>query len=121
MSIHKFQLGGYKILLGGPFGAVKGDPQVQALGSILCEGEDDVEAYRVTAYFLVDGSPAPAPTLVNDGHDATLWLPRDLMAVWIDLLRNERPVYGYIDTNRPASTRITTDQMFLEPIGEGEG
>jgi hypothetical protein len=42
------------------------------------------------------------------------------MADWIDLLRNERPVYGYIDTSRPASTYITTDQMFLEPIGEGE-
>lgn len=120
MSIHKFQLGGYKIRLGGPFGALKGDPQVQAFGVILCEGEDDVSAYRVTAYFLIDGSPAPAPTLSSDGHDATLGLPRDLMANWIDLLRNEKPVYGYIDTNRPASTYITTDQMFLEPIGEGE-
>lgn len=110
MSIHKFQLGGYKIHLSGPFLALPEDPQVKANGLIFCEGEDDVAVYRITVYFLAEGSPEPAPTLSSDGHDAKLWVAREMIPIWIDLLRNEKPLYGYINTNRPTSTRITTDE-----------
>jgi hypothetical protein len=121
MSIHTFQLGGYSILLSGTVLMLLGDQEIKAVGSILCEGEDDVDAYRVRVYFLADGSPELAPTISDSGHEARLCLPRQMMPIWIDLLRYEKPLYGYINTSRPTSTHIRTSATEQEPIGEGEG
>ena len=41
----------------------------------------------------------------------------DIMPFWVDMLRNEKPVYGYINTDHPEWTSISTSS---EPVGEEE-
>jgi len=39
------------------------------------------------------------------------------MPLWIDVLRNEKPIFGVIDTAQPSASHITTK---VEQIGEEE-
>jgi hypothetical protein len=40
-----------------------------------------------------------------------------MIPIWVDVLRNEKPLFGFIDTARPAATHITTK---FEPVGQEE-
>jgi len=48
---------------------------------------------------------------------ATIWVPEEQFPFYLDLLRNEKPVYGFIDFDNPRENRIQTQK---EPAGEGE-
>jgi len=40
-----------------------------------------------------------------------------MMQNWIDLLRNEKPIYAFFDADNPQWSRIST---LSEPVGEEE-
>ena len=71
----------------------------------------------MNVYFVDDESPMPDPVLSRDGNIATLFLRRELMPLWIDVLRNEKPIFGVIDTAQPSASHIATKS---ELIGEEE-
>jgi hypothetical protein len=112
--IHQFEIGAYTIKIGRRFATRVGDENVTAIGFISCVGEDFL---NVNVYFVDDEGPVPEPTLSRDGNVGTLFLRREMMPIWTDLLRNEKPIFGFIDTARPEATYITTK---LETIGEEE-
>jgi hypothetical protein len=72
---------------------------------------------RNVAYFLADDSPVPAPTTTVGGKWGPIFLPKEMMGQWVDLLRNEQPLFGYINTDHPEWTNLSSSE---EPVGEEE-
>ncbi len=114
MAIRSFQITGYTIRLGDRLSAGFGGTTIEARGIISCMGPDN---QRVVAYFLADDSPVPAPTTTIGGKWGPVFLPKELMGRWTDMLRNEKPLFGYINTDHPEWTSVSTSQ---EPVGEEE-
>lgn len=114
MATRKFQITSYTIKLGDRMSASFGGTTIKARGIISCIGPDN---QRVVAYFLADDSPVPAPTTTIGGKWGPVFLPKELMGQWTDMLRNEKPLYGYINTGHPEWTNVSTSK---EPVGEEE-
>jgi hypothetical protein len=114
MAVRRFEISKYSIKLGDNMQASFGGTTIKARGVISCMGPDN---QRVVGYFLADDSPVPTPTTTIGGKWGPVFLPKELMEQWVDMLRNEKPIYGYINTGRPEWTNISTSQ---EPVGEEE-
>lgn len=114
MAIRNFPVTSYSIKLGDKLTAGFGGVTIKARGIVSCMGPDN---QRVVAYFLADDSPVPAPTTTIGGKWGPIFLPKELLKAWIDMLRNEKPLYGYINTDRPEWTNVSTT---AEPVGEEE-
>ncbi len=113
MAIHLFEIESYRITLGDKITTGFGGITIMARGIVSCWGQ----GHRITAYFLSSDSPIPLATTSAQGDWAASFLPTGLMGSWVDLLRNERPLYGYIHTGIPTLTNISTSP---ESVGEGE-
>ena len=114
MAIRNFKISKYAIKLGDRLEATFGGTTIKARGIVSCMGPDN---QRVVAYFLADDSPIPAPTTTIGGKWGPIFLPKELMGQWVDMVRNEKPLYGYIDTAHPERTQVSTSN---EPVGEEE-
>ncbi|MBG0859853.1 MAG: hypothetical protein IQL11_10135 [Bacteroidales bacterium] len=114
MAIRTFQITSYKIRLGYRMSATFGVTTLKALGIISCPGPDD---QRVIVYFLHKESQVPNPAVTNNGKWGNIFLPKELLPVWMEMLRNEKPLYGDINTEIPKLTNISTSH---EPVGEEE-
>ena len=114
MAIRRFPITRYTIKLGDRLSASFGGTKIFARGLISCIGPDN---QRVVAYFLADDSPVPSPTTTIGGKWGPVFLPKELMRQWADMLRNEKPLYGYINTDYPEWTSVSTSK---EPVGEEE-
>jgi len=87
--------------------------QVRCTGSPV---KSDIE-HTLDAVFISPDSPTPAPWFNADEHKAAIYLPiSDLMA-FVDTLRNEKPIYAFLDDARPDLISVLTNK---EPVGEGE-
>ena len=114
MALRTFLVTSYTIKLSDKLSATFGATTLKARGIVSCIGADN---QRVVAYFLSPDSPIPAPTTTIEGRWGPVFLPEESMAVWIDMLRNEKPLYGYINTEHPEWTSVSTTE---EPVGEEE-
>ena len=112
--VRQFEIGGYTIKLGRRLSTRAVDQTVTATGFISFLGEDFMS---MNVYFVDDGSPIPDAVLSRDGNVATLFLRSQLMPLWIDVLRNEKPIFGFIDTAQPSASYIATKN---EQVGEEE-
>ena len=113
MPIKKFQIEGYKVALGHALTATWSGTPIKARGYVACYGGD----HRFIAYFLTDDSPVPKPVYVVQNKVGAIFLPFKEMEPFVDLVRNERPIYAYLNSDRPEWNNIRTS---LEPIGEEE-
>ena len=114
MGIRYFPITSYRIKLSDKSSAGFGGTIIKVRGLISCIGADN---QRILAYFLTDDSPVPAPTTTWEGKWGPVFLPKEMMGQWVDMLRNEKPIYGYINTAHPEWTNISTS---MEPVGEEE-
>jgi len=114
MGIRRFQITSYRVKLSDKLSATFGGTKIKARGIISCIGSDN---QRIVAYFLTDDSPVPAPTTTLEGKWGPVFLPKEIMGQWVDMLRNEKPIFGYINTDHPEWTYISTS---AEPVGEEE-
>lgn len=81
---------------------------------ICCHAKDGT---RFCVYFLRPDSK-PIDNIYNPAAKwATAYLPADQYTWYIDLLRNEKPVYAYLNSDKPIANRLYTGK---EPVGEGE-
>lgn len=113
MAIVSFEVSSYDVRL-----AKKLDTHVDGylvnFHSILsCRGS----GYTLAIYFLTESSHVP-----NNAYDAglkrgTMYLPLEQYDMYIDLLRNERPVYCFLNSSYPLQNGIYTG---AEPVGEAE-
>ncbi|MCU0477107.1 MAG: hypothetical protein MUC99_13590 [Anaerolineae bacterium] len=88
--------------------------QVRCTGTpVKDEGE-----HTLDVVFIAPDSPVPAPSFNPAERKANIYLPiSDLMA-FVDMLRNEKPIYAFLDDTRPDQFTVMTNK---EPIGESEG
>jgi hypothetical protein len=114
MAIRIFEISTYKIKLGYRMSATFGVTTLKALGIISCIGPDN---QRINIYFLHDDSQVPNPAISNKGKWGNIYLQKEMMPVWMELVRNEKPLFGYINTEVPKLTNVSTSQ---EPVGEEE-
>ena len=82
-------------------------------GYVICYGD----AYRIVVYFLTENSPVPAPEYIPEKKFAVMFVPSKERGEYVDVLRNEAPVFGYVYKGRPDKTMIMTKK---EEVGDGE-
>jgi hypothetical protein len=87
--------------------------EVQIRGMIRCTGDE----YSMDVIFVTGDSERPEPIFDEAKKKGFMFLPVEEMRLYVDVLRNERPIFGHLRGDRPEWTSITTTQ---EPVGEGE-
>jgi len=85
---------------------------VKIRGMVRCSGDE----YTMDVIFYGPDSPVPQPIFDEEGKKGFMFLPVENMMAFVDILRNEKPIYGHRRNDRPDWTSVTTSQ---EPIGEG--
>lgn len=108
----RFLVRTYKLALGD--GMTVGGGKFKFPAVITCHGDD---GYRCILYFYHDGDPRNNPHYNPQYRVGTIQLSfKDIMP-YIDLLRNEKPVYAYLNSDKPQWNNISTS---MEPVGEEE-
>jgi len=87
--------------------------KIKARGIVACYGVD----HRFIAYFLTNDSSVPNPVYIVKNRVGAIFLPFKEMGPFVDLVRNEKPIYAYLNSDRPDWNNISTSK---EPIGEEE-
>ena len=114
MAVKQFLVEEYQVRLGHALDATFDDSTIRARGIIICFGGD----HRFIAYFLTDDSPVPDPFYAQAKRVGVIFLPFRDIGPFVDLLRNEEPIYAYLNSDTPAWNSIRTAE---EPVGEEEG
>lgn len=114
MTTERFCVDTYSITLGDAMTATWSGVLIKARGIIQCRGE----GWRFIAYFLTEDSPVPYPVVVRRNKVGAIFRPFEEMSAYVDLLRNEKPVYAYLNSAKPQWNSLSTAQ---EPVGEEEG
>jgi hypothetical protein len=94
--------------------------QIRIRAIVRCTGSDPKaasEQYTMDVMFLAPDSPVPPPTIKLAEKKAYMFMPVSDLPAFVDVLRNEKPIYGHLRGDRPEWTSVTTGQ---EPVGEGE-
>jgi hypothetical protein len=87
--------------------------EVKVRGMVRCSGDE----YSLDVIFVTEDSDYPEPIFDVAGKKGFMFLPRADMLAFVDILRNEKPIFGHLRGDRPEWTSVTTSQ---EPVGEGE-
>lgn len=80
-------------------------------------GTQDDDEYRLDVFFLDAESDFPAPQVDLENNIGAIFMPIAEISVLIDVMRNERPLYGHLRGDNPQWTSITTTN---EPVGAGD-
>lgn len=75
------------------------------------------ESYIMDVMFLTPDSAFPQPTFEIEQKKGYMFMPISDIAAFVDILRNEKPIFGHLRADKPEWTSVTTGQ---EDIGEGE-
>lgn len=113
MAIYQFPVEYYTISLAHGLTATWGGVQIEARGIVVGYGGD----HRFIAYFLTDNSSVPNPVYIPANKVGAIFLPFREMGPFVDLLRNEKPIYAYLNSDRPQWNSLKSGQ---EPVGEEE-
>jgi hypothetical protein len=113
MSKVQFQIKKYQVTLGSDLLSIVTDFDVKVVGIIGCYGKEA----QLMVNFVAEGETLPASTYDAEKNVGTIFKPVSLMPIYIDILRNEKPVFGYLNSEKPEWNSISTGH---EPVGEGE-
>lgn len=96
-----------------------GDVEARIRGIVRCTGilPNSHDEYRLDVYFLTPDSSVPEPIIDLPNRSGAIFLPTSEMGIIVDVLRNEKPIYGHLRADRPEWTSITTTN---EPVGVGD-
>jgi hypothetical protein len=88
-------------------------------GLVRCTGvgTTDDEDYRLDVYFLADDSDTPHPIVEIEKNSGAIFMPIRDISAFVDILRNEKPIYGHLRGDNPQWTSVTTTN---EPVGAGD-
>jgi hypothetical protein len=90
-----------------------GGETVKVRALVRCTGGD----YSLDVYFLGEDSPFPQPVYDIANKKGFMFLNIRDIGPFVEMLRNEKPVYGHLRGDRPEWMSVTTGK---EPVGEGE-
>ena len=88
-------------------------------GLVRCSGVgmDDQESYRLDVYFLSHDSNVPAPQVDIANRRGAIFMSIGDIHAFVDILRNEKPIFGHLRGDFPPWTSVTTSN---EPVGTGD-
>jgi subtilisin family serine protease len=109
----RFQVDTYEMKVARELNASGQGMSIKFPAYIRCEGEE----YHVVIYVLDDTSPVPENTFLPQYKRGTIFVPRWQYEWYVDLLRNEKPVYCYLNSETPKWNSLYTGS---EPVGEQE-
>ncbi|MFQ5528627.1 MAG: hypothetical protein ACE5GX_20525 [Thermoanaerobaculia bacterium] len=112
MAIKSFEVKSYKVKAGFELSGGGGGPKSR--GYLACFGDD---GYRFVIYFAAPGSAMAPPRYFPNTKFGSINVPVDEMPHYVDLVRNEKPVYAYLNSDNPQWNSISTS---TEPVGEEE-
>lgn len=88
--------------------------QIVIQGYVTCYGESD----RFIVYGLHPDSPVPDSPVYNvSGNVGAIFVPFAELSNYVDIVRNEKPVYASLNSDRPEWMGLRTA---AEPVGEEE-
>lgn len=91
--------------------------KIRGLVRLTGVGTQNDEDYRLDVYFLAEDSETPAPMVDLDQHMGAIFMPIRDISAFVDILRNEKPIYGHLRGDNPQWTSVTTTN---EPVGTGD-
>lgn len=112
MPSKSFQVTSYQTKIGFELSGGGGGPKSR--GYLACFGND---GYRFVIYFAAPGSAMAPPRYFPDTKFGSINVPVDEMLHYVDMVRNEKPVYAYMNSDKPQWNSISTSK---EPVGEEE-
>jgi len=113
MAIKRFNVDYYITNVGYKSSASWGGTKIQIQGYITCYGDK----HRFIMYFLHPDSPVPSPAFHENTRVGAVFLPFKDMQTYLDVIRNEKPIYAYLNSKNPEWNSIRTSR---EPVGEEE-
>lgn len=113
MTTKQFEVDKYRMLIGYRNSATWGGVQIGIRGYVACYGGD----HRFIAYFLTDDSPVPDPMYVPQNRVGAIFLSKEEMPGFVDMVRNEKPLFAYLNSDKPEWNSLRTS---YEPVGEEE-
>ena len=113
MATQTFKIISYEVKVAREMNGSAQGMNLQFPAYILCRGK----TYHVVIYVLADSSPVPDNSFLPQHRRGTIFVPRWQYEWFLDLLRNEKPVFCYLNSDTPRWNSIYTGQ---EPVGEQE-
>ena len=89
---------------------------VKYRGVINCFGEHNHQDYCFQIFFLASGK-VPSPRYDYENKVGVMFLLIKDMPIFVDVLRNEKPVYANLNSKYPEDNGLL---VRMEPVGEGE-
>ncbi len=115
MATKAFEVKSYQIFLGRKMNMHSGAGDVAHFhGYIVCQGP---KGERYTVYFVHPESKGVENFYDPRENWAASFVPAEYYPWYVDLLRNEKPVFAQLNQERPEWNRLFTGS---EPVGEGE-
>lgn len=108
-----FEIKTYSITLAREHNATADGVNIKFPAYILCEGDTNY----VVIYVLDDTSPVPANSHLPGTKHGNIFVPRWQYEWFIDLLRNEKPVFCTLNSDKPKWNELYSGK---EPVGEIE-
>jgi hypothetical protein len=112
-----FEVKEYDIEVGRESSIYSGGREVKLDAHIVGHGKLSGKEYYVIIYCVQDGSPMPDNIVREEGRNGLIYVPRWKYEWFVDLLRNESPVFCHLFPPRPNLNCLSTSR---EPVGEGE-
>jgi len=91
--------------------------KIRGLVRLTGVGTQEPEDYRLDVYFLSEDSETPHPVVELDKNTGSIFMPIRDISAFVDILRNEKPIYGHLRGDNPQWTSVTTTN---EPVGTGD-
>jgi hypothetical protein len=107
-----FEVKSYRVRLGNGI-----TDKVRFMGSLNCLDAPENWVYQQTIFFLSDDLNLPTPEYYPAAKAGAMYRPIAQMGLFLDLLRNEKPVFAFMDDTAPEGNFLAT---YPEAVGEGE-
>jgi hypothetical protein len=112
MTTATVEIESYLVQVGYESSGGAGGPKSR--GIVACYGQG---GYTFLIYLAAPGSVTAPPRYNSNRKIGSINVPVDEMNHYVDILRNEKPVYLYMNSENPQWNHIRTSK---EPVGEGE-
>jgi hypothetical protein len=113
LTTKKFTVEFYEEYLGHTLEGTADGQTIKFRGFLICKGD----GHALFLYFLTEDSPVPKCSYLPAYKLGTIYLPFKDMPSYVDMLRNEKPVYAYLNSDNPQWNHLSTG---IEPTGETE-
>ncbi len=113
MAKTQFEIINYQVTLGADLPGIVDGVETKVVANIGCYGKKG----KMMVNFIEVNHSFPKSSYDADKELGTMYLPIAQLPHYVDILRNEKPLFAYCNKNKPQWNSISTGH---EPVGEGE-